>query len=330
MRKVRLGAIQLCEHPMTPDCRPGTDEYTADVTHIMERHVKRQVDLTLARLDEAGANRLDIVTTGEDMCVVSAYIADVTAQNLFPALAEASAAYAEAKVAEKAQQYGMYVLACYFKRYPDGVYNVASLFDRAGAIVWEYRKTHLPPNELWQVNAGNTLNVFDTDFGRIGAQICYDIMFPESARVLSLMGAEVVFHPTAGYGWYDDIGEATLRTRANDGSMYIVTAKNHIHNAAGHSSVIDHWGLVLADAGFYPNRLVWAEADLDETKVQPDWYIPTAMSGEACIAKRTFIERRPDLYGFLADEALAPPQSAPPRARQLELMRQMRDGGIHW
>jgi len=330
MRKVRIGAIQLCEWPMEQRCNPFADDYAASVPYIMEHHVKKQVDLTLARLDEAGANRLDIVTTGEDMGVMGAYIADVSENNIFPELAEAAAAYAEEQVAAKAREYGMYVVACYYKRYPDAVYNVASLFDRTGQIVWEYRKTHLPPNEMWQMKAGNALTVFDTDFGRIGVLICYDMMFPEAAHVLALQGVEIVFHPTAGYGWYDAIGEATLRTRANDGSMYIVTAKNHIHNSAGHSSVIDHWGLVLADAGFYPNRLVWAEIDLDITKTQPDWYIPTAMSGEPAIAKRTLIERRPDLYGLLPDETLAPMLTAPPLPRQLELRDMLKNNTIHW
>jgi len=330
MRRIRLGAIQHCTWPMERECNPFAAEYTANVACVMARYVEKQVELTLERLDEAGRNGLDIVTTGEDMCGLGGYIADVSERNLFPELVAAAAAYAEEKVAEKARQCNMYVVACYYKRYPEGIYNVASLFDRAGAIVWEYRKTHLPPNEMWQMLAGDKLDVFETDFGKIGVLICYDMMFPEAAQMLSLRGAEVVFHPTAGYGWYDAIGEATLRTRANDGAMYIVTAKNHIHNAAGHSSVIDHWGLVLADAGFYPNRLVWAEVDLDVPKTQPDWYIPTAMSEEAHVAKRTLTERRPDLYGGLSDETRAVPMTAPPHARQLTLMNMMQNGHIHW
>jgi len=330
MRKAKIGAVQWKQLPMENSCRPFGPDYDNSIENIMEKHVKPQLAVTLNLLAEAGKTGLDIVTTGEDCCVISAYFLDVTENNIFPALAEAAAAYAEEQIAAVARQYNMYIVACYFKRYPDGVYNVASLFDRTGTIVGEYRKSHLPSNELWQVKAGDTLDVFQTDFGTIGILICYDIMYPEPARILSLKKAEVVFHPTAGYGWYDSIGEATLRTRANDGSMYIVTSKNYNYMHAGHSSVIDYWGQVLADAGFYENRVVWQEIDLDVPKTQPDWFNATAMSGEANLARRTFIERRPDMYGLLADETLAERLTAPSYARQLELIKKSVSGEIHW
>ena len=330
MRKAKIGAIQWKELPMEGSCYPFGAQYVNDVAHIMDRQVKPQLEVTLSLLDEAGQAGLDIVTTCEDICAVSVYFADVTEKNIFPALAEASAAYAEARLAEKAKKYSMYIVGCYFKRYADGIYNVASLFDRGGCIIGEYRKSHLPANELWQVKAGDALDVFETDFGKVGILICYDMMYPEPAHILSLKGAEIVFHPTLGYGWYDSIGEATLRTRANDGSIYIVVAKNHRHNAAGRSGVIDYWGQVLADAGFYANKVVWQEVDLDEPKVQPDWFYQTQMSGRGDVAGRVLIERRLDMYGLLADETLAARLEAPPHKRQLALMRMAADGEIRW
>ena len=260
---------------------------------------------------------------------MSGYLIDTSSDCLFPDLAALSAAYVEEKISVLAKKYGMYIIACYFKPIDGKVYNVAAIFNRAGAICGFYKKTHLPPNELWQVRAGDDVPVFDLDFGRIGIEICYDMMFPALSEALSLAGVEIVFHPTGGYGWYDSIGEATLRTRANDGSFYLVTAKNHCGMNAGKSSVIDYWGQVLADAGFYENTLVWREIDLDIPKTQPSWFYQTGMSGEARVRVRHETERRPELYKALC-APLTREQKAPDIETQEKLREQVKKGLLHW
>jgi predicted amidohydrolase len=172
------------------------------------------------------------------------------------------------------------------------------------------------------------LGSFETDFGRIGICICYDMMFSECAEALALSGAEIIFHPTAGYGWYDGIGEATLRTRANDNSVYIVTAKNWVHNGAGKSSVIDYWGYVLSDAGFHRNAIVTCEIDLDEKKTQPDWYYPVQTSGVADVRERSRGERRPELYGALLE--VHPGLEKPDAEKQAEIIKKMKSGECRW
>ena len=299
MRMIRMGAIQPNVLPTAPGCDPMKDDYCRDVDAIMERHIVPQLGVNLALLEKAGEAKLDIVTTSEDSTSLYPFMIDTTGASIFPGLAARSAALCEEKVAAIARKYGMYIVACYVKPVGDAIYNTASIFDRSGAIVGAYNKTHLPPNEFWQIAPGDDIPVFQLDFGTVGIQICYDMMFPEVSRVLSLRGAEVVFHPTAGYGWYDSIGEATLRTRANDGSFHLVTAKNYVFNGAGRSSVVDHWGQILADAGFYPDALVFADIDLDALKTQPDWFYPTGMSGEARVRVRHDRERRPELYGTI-------------------------------
>jgi len=330
MRKIKIGAIQPQDAITDASCYPFQPTYRNDISYLMENQVKPSLDVTLRLLEEAGQAGLDIVTTCEDSCALSAYFADETEQNVFPALAEASATYAEEQYAALAKRYHMYIVACYFKPFVDGVYNTAVLFDREGHITSTYRKTHLPPNELWQVKEGDALDVFETDFGKIGMLICYDMFFPEPARILSLLGAEIIFHPTFGYGWYESIGEATLRTRANDNSVYIVTSKNYRYNGAGRSSVIDPWGHILADAGYYANRLVWQEIDLDCRKTMPEWSYSTQMSGEADVATLIMMERRPDLYGTLTRPDLAKKLVAPALEKRLELSRMVQKGLIRW
>jgi predicted amidohydrolase len=184
-------------------------------------------------------------------------------------------------------------------------------------------------DELWRVDPGGSLDAIELDCARIGILICYDMMFPEAAGVLAARGAEPIFHPTGGYGWYDAIGEATLRVRANDNSVHIVTAKNHVFNGAGKSSVIDYWGHVLADAGFRPDAVVGSEIDLSVPKAQPEWFYQTRMSGEARVGLRKLGERRPELYGALADASgprFAPPNESGRRA----IAEQIRRGECRW
>lgn len=76
------------------------------------------------------------------------------------------------------------------------IYNIAYLFRRDGSIEKQY-KIHITPNERkwWGISAGDAVRVFDTDCGKIAIQICYDIEFPELARIATDMGANIIFTP---------------------------------------------------------------------------------------------------------------------------------------
>ncbi|MFT7642675.1 MAG: putative amidohydrolase/ribosomal protein S18 acetylase RimI-like enzyme [Pirellulaceae bacterium] len=78
----------------------------------------------------------------------------------------------------------------------DTLYNISYLFQRDGAIGKQY-KLHITPSERkwWGVNPGNRVEVFDTDCGRVAIQICYDIEFPELARIAAEKGAQIIFVP---------------------------------------------------------------------------------------------------------------------------------------
>jgi predicted amidohydrolase len=78
----------------------------------------------------------------------------------------------------------------------DMLYNTAYLFGRDGSIGKQY-KIHITPSERrwWGVNAGNRVEVFDTDCGPVAIQICYDIEFPELTRIAAQKGAQIIFVP---------------------------------------------------------------------------------------------------------------------------------------
>ncbi|MCL2462903.1 MAG: carbon-nitrogen hydrolase family protein, partial [Defluviitaleaceae bacterium] len=235
---------------------------------------------------------------------------------------------AEERVSAFAKRRGVRVCACYFTRRGGKNYNTAGFFDRAGSLAGYYDKTHLPPDETWQLTPGDDLNVIQLDDMTVGALICYDMMFPEPTETLALKGAEIIMHPTAGYGWYDAIGEATLRARANDNSVYIVAAKNYSYFHAGNSSVVDPWGHVLANAGFYENAITVKEIDLDKKKEQAAWHNPSVMSGETDVAKRMRAQRRPELYGALAEPI--PAIEPPDEAKRVKIREMIINGECRW
>ncbi len=84
----------------------------------------------------------------------------------------------------------------FVKEDDDNIYNIAYLFRRDGTIEKQY-KVHITPNEQkwWGISPGDTVKVFDTDCGKIAIQICYDIEFPELARIATDRGAKIIFTP---------------------------------------------------------------------------------------------------------------------------------------
>ena len=319
MRQITLAAAQA-------GCLGREDGLGHDIKLIMLKHVEPRLDLHTKLLEQCSGPGMVLALTIEDVCGLSFFLLDDPA--FFDELAVQSAQMAEERFSQLAAKRKMYVAACYVKRIGGQNYNLVSIFGPNGQIQGEYRKTHIPPNEMWQITDGEELNVIELDFGKVGVLICYDMMFPEAASELALKGAEVILHPTAGYGWYDSIGEATLRTRANDNSVYMLTAKNYVYNAAGKSSIIDPWGHVLADAGFYRDVTVSKTIDLDIPKAQPDWFYQSQMSGISEIRRRYLEERRPELYATLPKPAKR--LRVPDEAERKALREKIQSGECRW
>jgi predicted amidohydrolase len=168
-----------------------------------------------------------------------------------------------------------YVVAGVYERADKRVYNTAVLLDRQGRLVGKYRKTHLPREE-WEngITPGEAYPVFDTDFGRIGLLICWDLQFPEAARALGVKGAELICLPIWGGS------EVLARARAIENHLYLVTATYDMR-----TFIVDPAGKVLAE-GAKEHPLAVAEIDLAQKILQP-WL------GD--MKTRTWKERRPDL-----------------------------------
>ncbi|AEG48314.1 N-carbamoylputrescine amidase [Sphingobium chlorophenolicum L-1] len=200
---------------------------------------------------------------------------------------------------------GVYIPASFFERDGHHYYNSLAMIDDEGEIMGVYRKSHIPDGpgyeEKYYFRPGNTgFKVWKTKFGTVGVGICWDQWYPETARVMALMGAEMLFYPTAiGSEPYDaDLDTSRMWRRAMIGhavsNCMPVIAANRIgeedgQKFYGHSFIADQWGDFAAEAGAKDNGALVATLDLDQAR--------THRAGMGF-----FRDRRPELYARIAQD----------------------------
>lgn len=234
-RKVKVGTVYLRPHNSTPE---------------------KNLELFCAQLDEAGKLGLDIVCLGEAITLVGTgkKAADVLEPIPGPSTR---------RLGEAARRNHLWMVAGLYEIDGQTPYNTAVLINRQGELVGKYRKVHLPREEWMNgFTPGTEYPVFETEFGRIAIQICYDWFFPEVATIWRLKGAEIVFAPTWGTTFPDQEGraegETVFRVRARDAGIYLVPS---VYD--GSSMIIDPLGRILA-SNQGKEGLVWAEIDLNK------------------------------------------------------------------
>jgi predicted amidohydrolase len=179
------------------------------------------------------------------------------------------------RLGELAKSLNAWVVAGIYERVGPAIYNTAVLIDRKGALAGKYRKTHLPREEVeGGLTPGDSYPTFETDFGRVGLMICWDVQFPEPARALALQGAEVLLLPIWGGS------EILAKARAIENHVFLVSASYDMK-----TFVVDPSGAVLAEASTGSPTAI-AEMALDRKIVQP-WL------GD--MKARTWKERRGDI-----------------------------------
>ncbi len=157
-----------------------------------------------------------------------------------------------------ARQNNINIVAGLIERSGPAIYNVAVLIDREGKLLGKYRKVCLPREEIdGGITPGNSYPVFDTEFGRVGMMICWDLQFPEVARQLAMQGAEIIFMPIWG-------GNLTLaRARAIENQVYLVSSSYDM--ATG---VFDLEGELIVEAS-EQNPVAVVEVDLNKHQYWP-------------------------------------------------------------
>jgi N-carbamoylputrescine amidase len=101
-----------------------------------------------------------------------------------------------------AKELGVVIPVSFFERDGNSLYNSVAMVDADGSLLGVYRKTHIPDDHCYQekfyFTPGDTgFRVFETRFGRVGVGICWDQWFPEAARAMALLGADLLLYPTA-------------------------------------------------------------------------------------------------------------------------------------
>ena len=193
----------------------------------------------------------------------------------------------------------------FFERDGHHYYNTLAMIAETGELLGTYRKSHIPDGpgyeEKFYFRPGNDgFKVWDVGGARIGVGICWDQWYPESARVMALLGAELLFYPTAIGSEPYDTGLDTSRMwrRAMQGhavsNCMPVIAANRIgvedgQSFYGNSFITDEWGDLIAEFGAEEPGVLLAEIDL-------------ARAARHRAGMGFFRDRRPELYGRIAQD----------------------------
>jgi N-carbamoylputrescine amidase len=206
-----------------------------------------------------------------------------------------------------ARELALVLPVSFFERSGQAYYNSLAMIDATGEILGVYRKSHIPDGpgyqEKYYFNPGDTgFKAFPTAGGTVGAAICWDQWYPESARAMALQGAEVLLYPTAIGSEPEEAGAidtSVLWRRAMIGhavsnSCYLAAAnrvgteriEDREQTYYGTSFIADYQGEILAEANRTDETVILAAVDLD-----------AARSFRAGMG--FFRDRRPDLYAPL-------------------------------
>ena len=204
-----------------------------------------------------------------------------------------------------ARQLKVAIPTSFFERDGHHYYNALAMIGPDGEVMGTYRKSHIPDGpgyeEKYYFRPGNDgFKVWDVFGARIGVGICWDQWYPECARVMALMGAELLLYPTAiGSEPYDaDIDTSRMWRRAMQGhavsNCMPVVAANRIGSEGeqsfyGHSFICDEWGDVVTELGEGEAGVIIASLDLDR-------------AARHRAGMGFFRDRRPQLYSRICED----------------------------
>jgi predicted amidohydrolase len=194
----------------------------------------------LAMLNEAGRFQPDLAALPETFTGLS------SGQDGWIRSAETVPGPSVDGAAALARKHSMYVICPLVERKGETLYNSAILIDREGAIVGAYHKVHPTISEIESgITPGTETPVFETDFGRIGIAICYDLNFRDVIEGLADRGAEIVFFPSMYCGGLQ------LQVWAHDFNVFVASA-----HSGGRSAMVDPLGRILKWSSAYEPILV--------------------------------------------------------------------------
>jgi len=233
---------------------------------------------------EAAARGAQIVCTQE--LFTSLYFCDEENYDNFK-LAESIPGDTTEKLSGLAAELNVVIVASLFEKRTQGIYhNTTVVVDADGNILGRYRKMHIPDDpayyEKFYFTPGDLgYKIFKTKYATIGILICWDQWYPEAARITALMGAEILFYPTA-IGWASSQDEATnkeqyeawqtiQRSHAVANGVHVVSVnrtgieQNGTMKFWGGSFISNPFGRILYKASHDNEEVLIAEIDLAKT-----------------------------------------------------------------
>ena len=195
MRKVSVGLVQM-------SCSPNKQE---------------NLSKAINKIKEAAAKGAQIICLQE--LFTSLYFCDTENYDHF-ALAESIPGPSTESLSVVAKELNVVIIASLFEKRALGLYhNTTAVLDADGSYLGKYRKMHIPDDpayyEKFYFTPGDLgYKVFETKYAKLGVLICWDQWYPEAARITALMGAEILFYPTA-IGWATSQDEATNKEQYN-------------------------------------------------------------------------------------------------------------------
>ncbi|BEP28622.1 carbon-nitrogen hydrolase family protein [Helicovermis profundi] len=186
--------------------------------------------------------------------------------------------YTTAWLSKLSSELGIYIIGGSIPELENGkLYNTSFSFNRKGELIGKHRKLHLFDIDIEDkiffkesdtLSYGSKITVIDTEYGKIGIAICYDMRFPEYMRILALEGAKLIVVPAAFNTVTGPMHWNLLaRARALDNQVYFVAASpaRNIHSsykAYGHSIIVDPFGNIINEANI-EEGIISAKIDFD-------------------------------------------------------------------
>jgi predicted amidohydrolase len=188
------------------------------------------------------------------------------------------------------KKYGVYIISGFCELHPEipgSVYNSAFLLNPKGEVAGVHHKLHIPGEENHYFYPGSTVNVYKTELGNIGIVVCYDAIFPEISRVLTLKGAEIICAPfnRPKRPSYDSLYHVAAM-RAYENRIYFIACNRvgkEVSEFLGRSAIAGPDGVILARSEGEQEEILYAtlyEGKLLEERA----FFPI------------FADRRPELY----------------------------------
>lgn len=227
------------------------------------KNVKANLDKMVIMIKEASKNNADIIvfpelfSTGYNLELIENKIFDMAENSKGPVISAAC---------EEARLNSIWVVIPIAYREGKKIYNSAVIINNNGEIVNIYHKNNLWDTEQKYFGFGShDYKVFESDFGKFGVIICYDVDFPETSRALALAGAEIIFVPAAWATTHRNLWNIFLPSRALENTVFVAginrTGVEGEVEYFGDSKVFDPTGELIARAGENTEEILYCDID---------------------------------------------------------------------